>query len=52
MRSRRIEQSALTAFFIAACVMSLAAAFTAFAHAQSGLPVPQVLENVLTPRDR
>lgn len=44
MRVRRIEQTALTVFLLAACAFFFAAAYTAVAHAQnpsSSLTTPQ-----------
>src|SRR5579862_6419655 len=52
MRARRIEQTALTTLFVAACVMFFIAAFAAIAHAQnpsSSLTVPAQPEVPVSP---
>jgi hypothetical protein len=52
MRVRRIEQTALTAFLLAACALFFVAAYTAVAHAQnpsSSLTVPQQPEIPVSP---
>lgn len=52
MRARRVERTALTAFFVAACVMLFIAAYAAIAHAQnpsSSLIVPQQSEVPVSP---
>jgi hypothetical protein len=52
MRPRRIEQTTLTTFLMAACVLFFAAAYAAIAHAQnpsSGLTIPQQSEVPVSP---
>jgi hypothetical protein len=52
MRVRRIEQTASTAFLLAACALFFVAAYTAVAHAQnpsSSLTVPQQPEIPVSP---
>ena len=44
MRMRRVEQTAMTAFLVAACAMFFIAAYAAVAHAQNpstSLTIPQ-----------
>jgi hypothetical protein len=48
MRTRRVEQAALTTFVFAACVMFVLAAYAAIAHAQ-GLTIPQPAETPVSP---
>ena len=48
MRTRRLEQTALTTFAFAACLMFALAAYAAIAHAQ-GLTVPQQAEAPVSP---
>lgn len=52
MRVRRIEQTTLTTFLIAAAVLFFVAAYTAMAHAQNpstGLAIPQQPEVPVSP---
>lgn len=52
MRVRRIEQTTLTAFVIAACALFFVAAYAAVAHAQnpsSSLTIPQQTEVPVSP---
>jgi hypothetical protein len=52
MRARRLEQTALTTFLVAACVMFFMAAYAVIAHAQnpsSSLTVPQQSEVPVSP---
>jgi hypothetical protein len=52
MRLRRVEQAAMTAFFVAACAMFFIAAYAAVAHAQNpstALTIPQQSEVPVSP---
>jgi hypothetical protein len=52
MRMRRVEQTAMTAFFVAACAMFFIAAYAAVAHAQNpstSLTIPQQSEVPVSP---
>jgi hypothetical protein len=49
MRTRRFEQTALTTFALAACVMFFMAAHAGLAHAQLGLTLPETPEMPVSP---
>lgn len=52
MRARRVERTALTTFFVAACVMLFMAAYAAIAHAQdpsTTSTIPQQSEVPVSP---